>query len=201
MERVRLNKLSQKLILNEWNVWVCHDKNDATDYVAELCKGKVIGLGDSHTISDIGLLDRLQQNGETIFACQLDKSRENKLKTLNSEIFILSANAISEETGEMVNVDSSCNRVAASLYGPSEVVFIVGTNKIVKNLEHAIYRARNIAAPANAKIHNYNTPCVVTGKCEDCLSKDRICRATVIYHKRPKPMKGTVVLINDSLGY
>lgn len=201
MNKLLIDDLSKKLVRNEWEVKVFDDPKEAADHIAEMCSGKVIGVGDSHTIIEIGLLDKLKEQGETIHACQFDKSRSNKLKTLSSEIFLLSANAVSAETAEIVNVDSSCNRIAASMFGPDEVVFIIGANKIEKNLEKAIYRARNVAAPANAKIHNYNTPCAKTGKCENCSTKDRICRVTAIYHKRPKPLKGTVVLINADLGF
>ncbi|MCL1902732.1 MAG: lactate utilization protein, partial [Alphaproteobacteria bacterium] len=162
----------------------------------------IVGMGDSHTIKKMGLTEILEsQNGDNLVTCFTDKSKANKLKTIASDIFLLSANAIAEDTGEMVNIDSSCNRVAGSLYGPAEVVFIIGKNKIEKDLAAAIYRARNIAAPINARAHNYGTPCVKTGKCENCFHPERICRATVIYHKRPKPMKATVILINQDLGF
>lgn len=197
----KLNTLAKKLKLNEYDVEVFDDIYSANEYIASLCIGKIVGLGDSHTIRDMGLFEVLQKQNNNLTTCFSDKSKENKLKTIASDIFLLSANAIAEDTGEMVNVDSSCNRVAGSLYGPPEVIFIIGKNKIEPNLSAAISRARNIAAPLNAKAHNYTTPCVKTGKCENCFHPQRICRATVIYHKRPKPMKVTVVLINKDLGF
>ncbi len=201
MEKERLNKLIKRLELNEFDVVYCDDRNKVNEYVLNICKDKSVGVGDSHTLREIGLIDELQKNITNLYACPLDKTRENKLKSITADVFILSANAVSEETGELVNVDSSCNRVAGSLYGPNEVIFVIGTNKIEKNLSAALTRARNVAAPINSKIHNYNTPCVKTGKCEDCFTKDRICRATVIYHKRPKPMKTTIILLDEKLGF
>jgi hypothetical protein len=115
---------SKKLKLNEYDVGVFDDIDAANEYIASLCVEKTIGIGDSHTIKDIGLLEILQKQNNKLTTCFSDKSKENKLKTIASDIFLLSANAIAEDTGEMVNVDSSCNRVAGSLYGPSEVIFI-----------------------------------------------------------------------------
>lgn len=201
MERKRIDNLINKFKSNEFDSLYFEDIDKANDYISTICKGKIVGIGDSHTILEIGLIDKLKKISKRLYACQLDKSKKNKLKSISSDVFILSANAVSEETGELVNVDSSCNRIAGSLYGPKEVIFVIGTNKIVNNLNDAIYRARNITAPMNAKIHEYSTPCVKTNKCEDCNAKDRICRATVIYHKRPKPMKVTIVLIDKELGF
>jgi L-lactate utilization protein LutC len=174
MENDRINKLIQKLKLNEFNAFYFEDKNKAVDFISNICSGKTVGIGDSHTIKEMGLIEKLETITKKLSACQLDKSRKNKLKSISSDVFILSANAISEETGELVNIDSSCNRISGSLYGPKEVIFVIGTNKIANNLSEAIYRARNIAAPLNAKAHNYNTPCAKTGKCENCYTKDRI---------------------------
>lgn len=201
MEKDRINKIIKRLAMNEFDAVYFEDKEKAKEFILNICQNKSVGVGDSHTIREIGLIEILQNNVKELYACPLDKSRENKLKSISADIFILSANAVSEETGELVNIDSSCNRVVGSLYGPGEVIFVIGTNKIAKNLPEAIYRARNIAAPTNAKIHNYNTPCVKTDKCEDCSTKDRICRATVIYHKRPKSMKTTIVLLDEELGF
>lgn len=198
----RLEKLAEKIRKNEFDAKVFNTKEEAVEYIAEACKGKTIGIGDSHTITSIGLIEALKKQGNEIYACQINKEREYKLKTLTTNVFILSANAVSEETGELVNVDSSCNRIAGSLYGPDNVIFVVGKNKIAKDLPEAINRARNIAAPMNSKVHNYNLPCAITGICHNCSSPERICRATVIYHKKPKPFNfGLVVIINEDLGF
>lgn len=197
----RLQRLAKKLQKNEYEVEICASSKEAVDYLLKRCQNKVVGIGDSHTVKKIGLLESFQKNNIEVHECITDKSKESKLKSIDVDTFILSANAISKETGEIVNVDSSCNRVAGSLFGPDEVIFVVGRNKLANNLSDAIYRARNVAAVENAKVHNYATPCVITGKCEDCDAYDRICRATVIYHKKPKRQKGLVVLINEDLGF
>ena len=200
MDIKRLEKLADKLRINEYQAIVCETGDDAVSFIKKHCKGKIVGMGDSHSVIEIGLIEALQSDGVELYACQLDKSRENKLRTISSDIFVLSANAISEETGEIVNIDSSCNRVAGSLYGP-EVIFVIGANKVKANLSDAIDRAKNIAAPRNNAVHEYATPCVKSNRCEDCATYDRICRATVIYHKKPKTQKATVVLINEDLGF
>ena len=82
------------------------------------------------------------------------------------------------------------------------MVFVIGRNKLAPTLADAIHRARNVAAPINAKAHSYKTPCAFDGKCHDCKSSDRICRATVIHHKKPKSqLRGVVVLIDEDLGF
>lgn len=201
MDLDKINLLADKMRKNEYEVIVCNTKAEAKKIVLEMCKDKSVGIGDSHSINDLNILEDLQKQNDKLYAMQLDKSRENKIKSMITDIFILSANAVSFETGEMVNIDSSCNRVAPSLYGPNHVLFVIGKNKIEKDLESAIKRIKNYVAPKNSKAHNYETPCAYTGICSNCLSKDRICRATVIYHKRPKQTPTTILLVNEELGW
>ena len=197
----KLNMLADKMRKNEYNVIVCSTKEETKNIVIDMCKDKSVGIGDSHTINDLNILDDLRKQNDELYAMQLDKSRENKIKSLTTDIFLLSANAVSFETGEMVNIDSSCNRVAPSLYGPNQVLFVIGKNKIEKDLESAIKRVKNYVAPKNSKEHDYDTPCAYTGICNNCFSNDRICRATVIYHKRPKKTPTTIILVNEELGW
>ena len=120
---------------------------------------------------------------------------------LTTEIFLTSVNGIAE-TGEMVNIDGTGNRVAGSLYGHRKVYFVVGRNKIAPTLEETADRARNIAAPMNAARHKYKTPCAIhEDHCYDCNSPDRICNAQVIYWRKMSHMDMEVVLINEDLGF
>ena len=201
MDLDKINLLADKMRRNEYEVIVCSNKEEAKKIILDMCKDKSVGIGDSHSINDLNILDDLQKQNDKLYAMQLDKSRENKINSMITDIFILSANAVSFETGEMVNIDSSCNRVAPSLYGPNHVLFVIGKNKIEKDLESAIKRIKNYVAPKNSKAHNYETPCAYTGLCSNCSSKDRICRATVIYHKRPKQTPTTIILVNEELGW
>lgn len=196
-----LESLAQKMRLNEYEVDVVETKDDAKKIILDMCSDKIVGIGDSHTISELDVIDDLKIKTKELYAMQLNKSRENKLKSLIADVFLLSVNAVSFETGEMVNIDSSCNRVAPSMYGPNQVVFVIGKNKIEKDLHSAIDRIKNYVAPKNAKAHNYNTPCVITGKCENCYTKDRICRSIVIYQKRPKQTPTKIILVNEDLGW
>ena len=95
-------------------------------------------------------------------------------KTFYANAYFTSTNAITEK-GELFNVDGNGNRIAAMLYGPDKVIVICGANKIVKNIDEAIKRNKEIAAPANTKRMNAKTPCKITGYCMDCSSQDRIC--------------------------
>jgi len=107
------------------------------------------------------------------------------------------------ETGELVNIDGTGNRVAASLFGHQKVYFVIGTNKIEPTLEKAVWRARNVAAPINAKRFNADTPCAKKGdRCYDCSSPERICNALVIYLKKMNDIEDVeIILIDEELGF
>lgn len=120
-----------------------------------------------------------------------------------AEVYLLSANAVSE-TGALVNIDGTGNRVAASLYGREHVIYFVGVNKLAPTLEAAIDRARNVAAPLNARRLHCQTPCALADpmRCHDCHSPDRICKGYVV---QTRPMGGIgrteIFLIGETLGY
>ena len=128
-----------------------------------------------------------------------DEIKEIYRKSFFCDAYFTSTNAITEE-GELYNVDGNGNRVAAMLYGPDKVIVIAGVNKIVKDINEAIYRVENLAAPANAKRLNRKTPCTVTGKCMNCNSPERICREYTVIRK-PVPNRIFVLLLNEEYGY
>ena len=106
------------------------------------------------------------------------------------------------ETGELINIDGTGNRVASGLFGHEKVYFIIGQNKVAPDYDAALWRARNIAAPKNAQRLGVQTPCAVKGdRCYDCKSPQRICRALVVYWEKPRSMDMEVVLVRQDLGY
>lgn len=173
-------------------------KEEAADYLVSLFDGEIIGIGGSRTIGSLNVYDRLKEKNKLWYNQTEPVMARDMFKEYTA--YLCSVNGLSE-TGEMVNIDGLGNRLSASLYGPKRVVFVVGKNKITPDLSSAIERAQKIAAPLNAKRLKKNTPCAVTGKCHDCKSPERICRAAVIYMK---PLNGfesmEVILVNEDLG-
>ena len=121
-------------------------------------------------------------------------------KAFVSDTFFASSNAVTED-GALYNVDGRGNRVAAMIYGPAQVVLIVGTNKIVKDMGEAVCRVEQVAAPMNTKRLNCKTPCEVTGACSHCRSEGRICCSFVRLEQQRVPDRIKVIIVNESLGY
>ena len=168
----------------------------------------LVGLGGSVTLREIGVPHALKERGFKVadhWIARAKKASANEIlelrrQQLNSDVFITSTNALTEN-GELVNIDGAGQRVAAMIFGPKKVVIVAGANKIVKDLEEGFYRARNIAAPINAKRLDRSTPCAVTGICSDCDSGDRICNVTTIIHRKPGITNATVIIVGEELGY
>jgi len=112
----------------------------------------------------------------------------------------MSSNAISV-TGELVNIDGTGNRLAALIYGPSNVIILAGMNKVMPTVEAALSRVKNTASPINAIRLSRNTPCAVTGICSECQSPDCICAQTVITRRSNQAGRIKVILIGEELGY
>ena len=195
----------------ERNKFVAHYFETAAEAVAYLknrIQNKCVAIGDSRTLLEIGVHDALSEVNEDITDIQRplpgESLRDTALRTMGRDVFLTSVNALSQ-TGEMVNIDGTGNRVAASLFGSQEVFFVLGINKITPDLASAIYRARNVAAPLNSKLNKKSTlnPCAtLEQQCYDCGSSDRICNALTIYYKKMRNMQTMeVIVINESLGF
>ena len=170
---------------------------EAARHVAGQLKGETVGMGGSSTSDQIGIYDMLTADNKVLWHW---KDIANRDKYAEFTVYISSVNALAE-TGEMVNIDGTGNRLAMTLFGPKKVFFFVGVNKITPDLESAIFRARNVASPLNAIRVGVNTPCTVDKKCHDCRHAQRICGAMVIHMRKMKGFKhAEVVIINQDLG-
>jgi mRNA-degrading endonuclease HigB of HigAB toxin-antitoxin module len=126
---------------------------------------------------------------------------EIKEKAACADVYISSVNGIAE-SGEIINIDGNCNRVAAIFYGHKKVYLVAGSNKLAKDYESALYRARNVAAPKNAKRLGRKTPCAEKAdRCYDCSSPERICRGLSVLWQAPSSGEYEVILIDENLGY
>ena len=170
--------------------------NEAARYIASACAGKSVALGGSMTFKEMGFPEAFADSTEVHWHWV---TKGEYYQT--PDIYLTSANALSE-SGEAVNIDGTCNRVAGTLYGPKQCMFVCGINKLCPDLASAVERARNVAAPKNAQRLGTRTPCAVDGKCHDCKSPARICRALVVHMGAPKGFeKCEIVLVGESLGY
>ena len=178
------------------------DREAALEKALELIpKGSVIGMGGCVSAAEIGLVDALR-TGDYKF---LDRStaadqRANMLATYDADWFIASANAMTED-GVIISIDGNSNRVSAIAQGPKHVLFIVGMNKVCSDVDGAMKRARNVAAPINAQRFGLDTPCAKTGSCFNCKSPDTICCQFLITRYSRHPGRIKVILVNDSLGF
>jgi hypothetical protein len=174
-------------------------------------EGSTVGFGDSVTLKQIGVVDALEK-GNYVFlnpwrpGISFEENAKLKKQALTSDVFVTGTNALTRD-GKIVNVDGLGNRVAAMLFGPDKVIIVIGINKIVENLQEALDRIRNKAAPLNVKRHpNFDPmpPCGMTGVCSDCSSPWRICNKTVIIERQFNNNKYgpviTVVIVGEELG-
>ena len=197
-------KLKHHLEALQYDVHVFANKEDATQYLTGIIAGKTVGIGGSVTIQQMHLYEALKANNCVFWHMQLEDGQnvmQVRKNAANAQVYISSVNAISED-GEIVNIDNTGNRVAACTFGCDTVYFIIGKNKIAPDLEQAIFRARNIASPMNAKRLGIKTPCAIHGnQCFDCDSPQRICRNLSIFWKKPTGCRYEILLIDESLGY
>lgn len=178
------------------------DKEEALSIALSLIpEGSTVTMGGATSAHEIGLSQNLADgNYHFIDRDKIDDKRAAMLAAYDADYFLSSANAMTED-GVIVNIDGNANRVSAIAQGPKHVIFIVGMNKICKDVDHALKRARNVAAPVNAQRFGLNTPCAKTGSCMDCKSPDTICCQFLITRYSKHPGRIHVILVNECLGF
>lgn len=164
-------------------------------------EGSSVTMGGAMSTHEIGLVDALKKgNYQFIDRDAYTDKRAAMLAAYDADVFLSSANAITSD-GVMVNIDGNSNRVSAIAQGPKKVIFIVGMNKVCGDIDGAIKRARNVAAPINAQRFGLSTPCSKTGACMNCKSPDTICCQILITRYSRHADRIHVILVNDSLGF
>ena len=177
------------------------DKGEALKLALEIIgEGSSVAMGGCRRAPEIGLVDALQAGNYNYIDRSNMTPREGLLAAYDADVFLSSANAMTND-GIIVNIDGNSNRVSCIAQGPKRVLFIVGMNKVCSDLDAAMKRARNVAAPANAQRFDVKTPCKVTGKCSDCKSPDTLCCQFLITRFSRHEGRIHVILVNDTLGY
>jgi len=206
----RLEDVKAALESNNFEVYLANDKTDAQKIVLEDIMPKLgaksVSWGGSMTFIATGLYDRLKDDAKLNVLDAFDKNisaeemHERRRQALLVDLFITSTNALTE-TGQLVNLDMIGNRIGGLTFGPKWVILLVGRNKVVADLDEAMYRVKNYVAPVNAMRLDKKTPCIKTSYCEECKSPDRICNTWTITEKSFPKGRVKVVLINEDLGF
>lgn len=193
------SKVEQALKDRGYAVNTFSTAQEAAAYLDRKIDGKTVGFGGSVTLQDMGLYELLSRHNTVIWHWK-SKDPAARRDALMTQIYISSVNGLAQ-TGEMVNIDGSGNRVAATLFGHEKVYFVIGRNKLAPTYEEALWRARNIAGPKNARRLGLKTPCAIKAdRCYDCKSPDRICRGLVTLWSPMLDMAAEVLLVDEDLG-
>lgn len=200
---MNFDHLREKLEKNGFTVSVFATGEEAAAYLNEQIDQRTVGMGGSMTIAELGLRESLSRHN-VVFSHGFTPAPPARVQQLaaNAEVYLLSANGIAEDTGKILNIDGTGNRISSSLYGHQKVYLLAGRNKISPNFHSALQRVRNVVAPKNAQRLGRKTPCAARGdRCYDCDSPERICRGLTVLYKKMGSMDMEVVLVDQELGY
>jgi len=208
--KIRMTDLKEVLDANNFETFIVENTDEAKSIVLEKIipeiAPKSVSWGGSLTFVATGLYDVLKNNNDLNILDTYDKtlspeeSLERRRQSLLVDLFITGSNAVTE-TGQLVNLDMIGNRVGALTFGPKNVIILVGRNKIVPDLDEAMFRIKNYAAPVNTMRLDKKTPCAKTSFCGDCKSPDRICNTWTITEKSFPKGRVKVILINQDQGF
>ena len=202
----RMREVVEKLKAHDFEALYVKTKEEAVKEVRKyIIPDMKIGVGGSVTIRGLGILEELRARGNVIYdhwipGLSKEESLRFRKSQMTSDLFLSSINAITMN-GELVNIDGVGNRVNGTIFGPGKVVLVAGYNKIVEDVQEAIKRIKNVAAPINARRLSIDVPCAKVGKCVDCNSPQRICRVVVIHERKPMLTDMLIILVGEELGY
>ena len=167
--------------------------------------GVSVGVPGTVTVRQIGLLEKLEGKGCRVLhhwdPSLTPEERPVRLAEENAaDWFVTSSNAVTHD-GKLVNIDGNGNRVAAMAWGLGKILYVIGMNKVTRNLHGAIKRVRDSATPPNTMRLGIKTPCLELGHCADCSSPQRSCRAVLILERAPFGREAHVILVGEALGY
>ena len=202
---IRNEKLSQKIIkgLESRNMsgYYAADREEALKIALSLIpEGSSVTMGGCVSAQEIKLVSAIKNGNYTFIDRSKLDTEEYLQKGYMADVFLSSVNAMTED-GVLVNIDGNSNRVSFIAHGPKKVIFIVGMNKVCDDVDGAMKRARNVAAPINAQRFGLSTPCSVTGSCMNCKSPDTICCQFLITRFSRHKGRIHVILVNDNLGF
>ena len=206
VRKIQAERVIKALARNQIHGYYVADKAAVVEKVQSLLKeGDQVAVGGSQSLFATGVIDHLRCGRYTFHdryqpGLTPDEINEVHRKSFFADAYLCSCNAITLN-GEIYNVDGNGNRVAAISFGPKKVIFVVGVNKIVADLQAAEERVRMIAAPANVLRFQINNPCLVHGQCANCREASRICciYSTIRFQRDPERMH--VILVGEDLGY
>lgn len=196
------DKVTGNLEARGFAVVLCDTAAQAADFLTGAIHGKTVGFGGSMTLDRLGLFQRLSADNQCFWHWKTP-GPETVAAAAASQVYVTSVNALAE-TGELINIDGGGNRISAAASAKEAVYYVVGRNKIAPDFDQALWRARNVASPLNARRLNRKTPCAQGKelKCYDCQSPERICNGlSVLWRKLSGTKTCTVVLVKEDLGY
>ncbi len=206
----RLENLKASLDANNFEVYqadsASHAKGVVADEILPKIDARSVSWGGSKTLLATGLCDYFRESGRYDIIDTFDRTvpreemLERRRRALLTDLFLTGTNAVTE-SGQLVNLDMIGNRVGAITFGPKHVIILLGRNKLTVDLDDAMFRIKNYAAPVNTLRLGMKTPCARTSICEDCKGPQRICNTWTITEKSFPKGRVKIVLINEDLGF
>ena len=194
--------LKKQLEKNGFAVSVFETAAEAAAYLNREIDGVSVGCGGSMTLKSMKLNESLAAHNQLFWHSFSDDPVAAMKKAAVADVYILSANGIAGDTGEIISIDGTGNRVSSTLFGHKKVYFVAGRNKVSPDFASALHRVRNVVAPHNAQRLKRRTPCAEKAdRCYNCDSPERICNGLVVHYRAMNSMKMEVVLINEEIGY
>ncbi len=203
----QIKKILKNLRRNEMEAFYYPTAFKTKEQILEMIPvNSKVGVGGSVTIRDMNLIGDLLSRGNEVYdhwkeGLSKQERMEVCKKQQRADVFLTSANALTMD-GKILNIDATGNRVSSMIFGPSKVMVIAGTNKVVENLQEGLDRLKKIAAPKNCQRRKDATPCAKDLVCRDCCSPSRLCRVITILERKPWGIpEFAVILIGEEMGY
>ncbi len=179
------------------NVEFLNTKEEALERIKALIPaGAEIMTGGSTTLEQVGFVELLKSgkhkwnNLKDKLLAEKDEAKQSELrkKSVTSDYFLGSVHAVAE-TGEILTASASGSQLPSYAFSSNNVIWIVGTQKIVPTLEEGFKRVRNYCFPLEDKrMKSIGYPGSTIGK-------------ILLFEREILPRKITLIFVNEKLGF
>lgn len=192
-----VNATIEELKKHNINVVLVDNKENALKTILDkIPAGSEVANGSSTTLSEIGYIDYIKQNGakynnlneKTLLETDSVKQSELRRKSVTADYYLASVNAITQQ-GQLVAVDATGSRVTAFPYAAKNLILVAGVSKITENLDSAMKRIREHVFPLEDK------------RMQGAYGMGSSFGKWVIIDNEVNPNRITLILVKEVLGF
>lgn len=193
-----IERTAEALRAKGYAVHVVDDGDEARRVILDILpEGAEVGQGASQTLELIGVTKEIEESGRydavRKHTRSMDHSSPEGLRAMRKlgvgpDWYVNSAHAVTED-GTIVIASNTGSQLAPLAFGAGEVIFAIGSHKIVADLDTAFERIEEHILPLES------------ARMQGLYGIDSEIKKLLVIKKEFRPSRFTIVLIKEPIGF